>query len=73
MFMSTKTITVTEESCTILSSSKKADESFSEVIKRLLTPKKDIMAYAGFISDDEAEDIKDSIRELRERSIKRLR
>ncbi|MBI4439646.1 antitoxin VapB family protein [Candidatus Woesearchaeota archaeon] len=71
--MSTKTITVTEESYTILSSSKKTDESFSEVIKRLLTPKKDIMAYAGFISDDEAEDIKDSIRELRERSIKRLR
>src|SRR3989338_3297761 len=53
MFMSTKTITVTEDSYFMLKSAKREDESFSELIKRLFAPKANIMQYAGLIKEDE--------------------
>ena len=73
MFMSTKTITVTEDSYSMLKSAKREDESFSELIKRLFAPKADVMQYAGMITEGEAKEMKRSIRELREASVKRLR
>ena len=73
MFMSTKTITVTEDSYVMLKSAKREDESFSELIKRLFAPKVDVMQYAGLITEHEAYQMKRSILELRENSVKRLR
>ncbi len=73
MFMATKTITVTDESYQMLKSIKQQGESFSELIKRAFSPKRDIMKFAGIISEEDAEGIKASIRELREFSVKRFR
>ena len=76
MFMTTKTITVTKESYDILKSVKLEDESFSELVKRVFKPKFDVMSFAGIMSDmpeKEAEEIKESIRRMREHSSSLLR
>ena len=75
-FMVTKTITVTKDAYEQLKALKKPDESFSEEIKRITGGKQDIMRFAGalsFLSDEEVEDIKASIRRVREYSSKRFR
>lgn len=45
--MSTKTITITEDAYRQLRALKRADESFSDVIRRLTTDDIDPMAFAG--------------------------
>ncbi len=76
MFMVTKTITVTKDAYEQLKALKRPDESFSEEIKRITGSKQDIMRFAGalsFLTDKEVEEIKASIRQLREYSTKRFR
>ena len=75
MFMVTKTITITKESYDILKNVKKTEESFSVAIKRLFNPPADLMRFAGCMKDithEDAKNIKESIRTLREHSVKRL-
>ena len=74
--MVTKTITVTKDAYEQLKALKKSGESFSETIRRVAGGKQDIMRFAGalsFLSDDEVEEIKTSIRMMREYSSKRFR
>ena len=74
--MVTKTITVTKDAYEQLKALKKSGESFSETIKRVAGSKQDIMRFAGIlsdISDKDIEEMKQSIRELRKRSVNRLR
>ena len=77
MFMSTKTITVTEDSYSMLKSAKREDESFSELILR--THKKGsweaVSKFIGaweHVPDKVVEDMKTDIKNMRKRSARRL-
>ena len=58
----------------LLLARKIANESFSDVIRRELKRKKNIMEFAGawkdLVSDKEAEDMKKTIKEFRKNSLK---
>lgn len=74
--MVTKTLTITKDAYEQLKMLKKPDESFSKVVKRITEDKQDIMRFAGILSDlsdKDFEEMKQSIRELRKRSVSRLR
>ncbi len=74
--MVTKTITVTKDAYEQLKALKKPEESFSEEIKRITGGKQDIMRFAGalsYLSDEQTEEIKSGIRQLRERASKQFR
>ncbi len=73
--MTTKTITIVEDVYRLLKAAKRGDESFSEVIRRKLSERKDIMEFAGAwgsISDPEAERMKETIRKNRDLATKEL-
>lgn len=69
-FMTTKTITIMNDAYKILLRNKHRDESFSDVIRRTLTKKRNIMEFAGVLklSEEDAKEIKDSILKLRKKS-----
>jgi predicted CopG family antitoxin len=70
--MASKNLTVREEVYRKLLEAKKGNESFSDVIERLLEGKRDLMSFAGILSDDN--DFKlatNDIREVRERTVLR--
>ncbi len=71
--MGTKTISIMDDAYEILLKAKRKDESFSDVIRRM-SAKKDITKYIGAwnMSDSEAEDIKNIIKDLRKKSDKEL-
>ena len=71
--MVTKTITVTKDAYEQLKALKRPEESFSETIKRVAGSKQDIMRFAGILSDEEAEEMKSAIKEMREYSAMRLK
>ena len=74
--MVTKTITVTKDAYEQLKALKRPEESFSEEIKRITGGSQDVMRFAGILSDlsdKDIEEMKQSIRELRKRSVNRLR
>ncbi|MBI2176605.1 antitoxin VapB family protein [Candidatus Woesearchaeota archaeon] len=74
--MVTKTITVTKDAYERLKALKRPEESFSEEIKRITGGKQDIMRFAGalsYLSDEETEEIKSGIRQMRARASKQFR
>lgn len=74
--MVTKTLTITKEAYEQLKALKRPEESFSEEIKRITGSKQDIMQFAGILSDmsgKDFEEMRQSIQELRKRSVSRLR
>ena len=75
MCMGTKTISIMDDAYRLLVRNRMGKESFSEVIRRTLTRKKNIMEFAGAwknVSDKEAESMKRRILDLRKRSTKEL-
>ena len=75
MSMSTKTIAIMEDVYDMLKSMKTADESFSDEIRRLVQTKGSIMKFAGAwkdVTEEEAEKMKATIREMRKKSNERL-
>jgi len=73
--MGTKTISIMDDVYKLLRARKKIEESFSDVIRRKFKSKENIMDFAGSlknISEDEAEEIKRNILNLRKRSTKEL-
>lgn len=67
--MASKNLTVKEEVYNKLLKAKKGDESFSEVIERLLEGKKDLMSFAGIFSNDgEFEEATRDILEVRKKT-----
>ena len=69
--MATKTISITEEAYERLRTRKEKNESFTDVINRV-TGKRDIMELAGVLSNEEAEQMKNHIQDMRARSRKRM-
>jgi predicted CopG family antitoxin len=75
MCMGTKTISIMDDAHDLLVRNRMGDESFSEVIRRILGKKRKIMEFAGAwknVSDKEAERMKKRILDLRNRSTKEL-
>lgn len=64
-----RTVRLTEEACQRLERRKQAGESFSDTVERI-TGERSLLDLAGILSDDEAEAMRDAIREreaIRER------
>lgn len=73
--MTTKTITIMDDTYKMLLRNKMRNESFSDVIRRILTKEKSILDFAGAwseVSDKDAESMKKNIILLRKRSTKEL-
>ena len=70
--MVSKNLAVRGEVYRKLLEAKKGDESFSDVIERLLEGKHDLMAFAGiFARDKEFERVKSDIQQVRKRTVLR--
>ena len=64
--MAVKTVTITEEAYSRLSSMKAGGESFSETILRL-GGKRKLSEFVGILSEESADEIEKSIKEMRKR------
>ncbi|WP_049971254.1 antitoxin VapB family protein [Haladaptatus cibarius] len=64
--MSSKNITLKEEAYESLKSHKRDDESFSDVVLRLSGANKDVMKGFGMLSDEEADDLREHVEDVRE-------
>ena len=65
--MATKTISITEEAYERLRMKKEKNESFTDVINRV-TGKRDIMEFAGILSEDEGNKLEEYIKKRRKAS-----
>lgn len=73
-YMTSKNLTVREEAYNKLLEAKMNNESFSDVIARLLEGKKDLMSFAGIFSNDkEFEEATKDILEVRKKTTLRKR
>mgnify|MGYP001562056873 CR=1 FL=1 len=72
--MATKTISIMEDAYEILLRNKARNESFSQVIRRTMKRKRDIMEFAGTLDmdDEEADEIKKKIELMGENSTREL-
>ncbi len=73
--MGTKNISIMDDVYDKLTARKGAHESFSDVIRRTLEGKKDIMEFAGAwkdMSDKDFEELKESVEKLRKSSTDEL-
>jgi len=69
--MPTRTISITEEAYERLKIRKEKNESFTDVINRV-TGKRDIMEFAGILSSEDADKIKEHIKKRRQASRERM-
>ena len=69
--MATKTISITEEAYERLRMKKEKNESFTDVINRI-AGKRDIMEFAGILTDEDAKKMKEHIRIMRQSSTERI-
>ena len=73
MFMATKTLTIMEDAYELLKRQKRKDESFSEVIRRELGKKRNIMEFAGawsHLSEKQFKEMENVIKKGRENTQK---
>jgi predicted CopG family antitoxin len=68
--MGTKTIRLDDEAYERLASRKREGESFSDVVKRV-AGERSLLEIAGILSDEEAETMRETVVERRERSRER--
>lgn len=64
--MSSKNITLKEDAYETLKAHKRDDESFSDVVLRLSGKNKDVMKGFGILNDEEADDLREHVEEVRE-------
>ncbi len=70
--MTSKNLAIKEDVYDKLLEAKKGDESFSDVIQRLLEGKSELMSYAGIFSQDEEFDqVARDIEEARKKAVLR--
>lgn len=74
MCMATKTLTITEQAYGLLSENKLEEESFSEVIVRVITPKKrrTLLDYFGILTLEEGELLFEDLEKIRAMNLKTL-
>jgi len=75
MSMGSKNISIMDDVYNLLQSKKTKNESFSEVIRREINKKGDVMEFAGAwekISNETVEKMKKEIKNIREKSTKEL-
>jgi len=70
--MATKSITITEDAYNRLAALKQENESFSEVIKRIV-PRRSLLELAGILTEKEGEELKSIIKESRKRMRRRVK
>ena len=68
--MATKTISITEEAYERLRMKKEKNESFTDVVNRI-TGKRNIMEFAGILTDEDAKQMKEHIKRRRQASRER--
>ena len=69
--MATKTITIMEDAYALLKQEKTKDESFSDVIRKVIPKKKSIWDFAGAwsdVPDEKIEELHKFIEQLRKKS-----
>ena len=69
--MGTKNISISEEAYQRLAAIKQPNESFTQVINRL-TKKRSILELAGTLTNQEAAEIQENIKKLRQESTNRI-
>ncbi len=73
--MGTKTISIMDDAYKLLLINKIKNESFSDVLRRLLSKKRDIMEFAGVwknVSEEEIKELKNEIKKIRRKSTEDL-
>ena len=70
--MATKTITIMEDAYELLKQEKTGNESFSEVIRKVIPKKKSIWDFVGILSDEEGEQLQETVKEIRKRMTKQF-
>lgn len=69
--MASRTISVDEEAYALLKAAKIGDESFSDVVKRALSPTRPrVSALVGLLTEKEGARLERSVREMRKASAK---
>lgn len=73
--MVTKTLTITEDAYGLLKNNKLESESFSEEIKRLLSPgkKRNLSDYFGILSEEEGAKIELALKKKRAINLKHVK
>jgi len=72
MRMASKNLAIKEEVYDKLIEAKKDNESFSDVIERLLEGKSELLSYAGVFSEDkEFDEVLKDIKEVRKKTVLR--
>ncbi len=73
--MVTKTLTITEQAYGLLAENKLEEESFSEVIIRVMMPRKrkTLMNYFGILNKEAGQHLLDDLQLIREMNLKALR
>jgi predicted CopG family antitoxin len=69
--MSSKNISISESAYRKLKALKKENESFTDAVNRL-TKERSLLEIAGILSDEEADDIRGNVEDLRDRSRDRV-
>lgn len=69
--MATKTISITEEAYERLKMKKEKNESFSDVINKI-TGRRSLLEIAGILSNEEADLLRNHIKDLHSRSAERV-
>lgn len=70
--MGTTTVRLDDDVYELVKAHKRDDESFSEAIERLIEPPS-LLELAGMLSDDEADELRESIRRSAERDTEAAR
>jgi len=69
--VSSKNISISESAYRKLKALKKENESFTDAVNRL-TEERSLLEIAGILSDEEADNIRDNVEDLRDRSRDRV-